>query len=135
MGSFKAKVSLNGSDKKYDVIYTSTKFFRKVGPKGKPTTRVQGGFIEFRVEAEAGVEILDAMITSEHKMISLQLDYIQTEDSSIMRTTTGEAGYITEYREMLDTTDDKQAQVYFGCHFTILNVGAVTHTNEWVMNS
>lgn len=135
MGSFKAKVSLNGSDKKYDVLYTSTKFFRKVDQKGKPTTRVQGGFVEIRVEAEAGVEILDAMVTSEHKMMSLQLDYIQTEDSSIMRTTTGEAGYITEYREMLDTTDDQQAQIYFKCHFTILNVGAVSHTNEWVMNS
>ena len=135
MGSFKADVELNGSGRKYDVIYTSTKFYRKAGPKGKPTTIVQGGEVEFRIEAEAGTEVLEAMLVSQHKPMSIVLNYFQTEDEAIMRTTTGEFGYVTEYREHLDTQDGQQAQIYFKCRFQFLTVGGATLENPWQNNS
>lgn len=134
MGAFKAYVSIDGGPQ-HDVMYTSTRFFRLTDQKGKPTTRIQGGEIEFRIEAEAGSEIAEKMVVNEHKMIGLQLDYIQTEDNQIMRSTIGENGYIIDYKEMLDVTDGQQAQIYFKCRFTTLTVGGATHVQEWKMNS
>ncbi|MFK7787142.1 MAG: type VI secretion system tube protein TssD [Crocinitomicaceae bacterium] len=135
MSSFKAELELNGDGKPMDVIYTSTKFFRKAGPKGKPTTIVQGGEVEFRVEANQETRILEAMLVSQHKPISIALRYFQTEDEQIMRETTGEFGFITEYREHLDTQDGQQAQIYFKCRFQFLTVGGATLEQNWRNNA
>lgn len=130
MSTFKARVSVNDGTQ-FDVLYTSIEFKRDYDQKGKPTTRTRGGRLSFRIEADEGTEVLESMIVNEHKEISLKLDYINTRDQSIMRSTIGEGGYVMEYKEMLDSTNGEHASIFFTCYFNTITVGNASYLQEW----
>lgn len=133
MGSFRATFSVNDG-REHRVLFASTELSRGEGPLGKPTTVVSGGKLRVRIEAEAGTDVIEAMVNNQHAPVSAKLTYYKTEDDSVMRETIGELGFITKYVETIDTTGQEQATLLFDMRFQVLQIGGAVLENPWTLN-
>lgn len=128
--SFKA--TLKFGSKEYDVLSVSYSFSRDVDHKGRPSSTVYGGTVNFSIESTEDTTVLESMINSKHKPFSGSVVfYKREEDGATMKELTFTDAYVIAFSEALDSTGGNPMSINFTISARELKVGNADHANEW----
>lgn len=95
--AYKATLKLGGKD--YDVLSSSFSFSRSVDPKGRPSSAVYGGELNFQVESYADTTLIELMLNKQHTAQAGELSFDQGSSDGKMKTIKFTDGFITSYSE------------------------------------
>lgn len=128
--SFKAELEFAG--KKYDVIHASYTLRRDVDAKGRPSSGVYGGTIQFEIESTEDTTIIEAMVNSKHKAQKGKVTFFKRdEDGASMKALDFTDAYVIQYSESLDSVGNQPMNIQFVVSAREISIGNATHTNEW----
>lgn len=130
MGSFRAILKCEGEE--FDVLYTGTKVYREIGPKGKVTTGLRGGHTEVRIEANNSSFWAEKTMNSQHKTFDFEIEFKQAEDEAEMQTIKGSHCYVVDFNFRLDTRDKEQANIYMKFVSRELTIGGAHLDSGWI---
>lgn len=130
MGAFTGWLECEGE--KFHILYTETSVNRNVGPKGKVTTDLQGGYTTVRIEANNSSFWAEKTMNSRHKTFDWRIDLLQAEDEANMMTLTGSHCYVIDYRIVLDTRNKEQANIFLKFASRELTVGDAVYNAGWI---
>ncbi len=85
----------------YDVLAGNIAFSRSVDGKGRPSSYVMGGQMNFSSEITPESKLLENMVNAQNKPIAAgKLDFVDSgDDSTVMRTIEFTNGFIVNYGE------------------------------------
>ena len=127
--SFKAKLTLGS--KKFDVLHCSYSLRRDVDAKGRPSSGVYGGTIQFEIESTDDVSIIESMTNNQHKAIKGDVVFMQRESTAEMKKLQFEDAYVIQYSEALDSVGSNPMTINFVLSARKLVLGNAQHENEW----
>lgn len=127
--SFKAKLKIGGKD--FDVLHCSYSFRRDVDAKGRPSSGVYGGTVQFEIESTEDTSVLESMINSVYKPQKGSVIFKKREEDATMKELTFEDAYIIQYSEALDSIGSNPMTINFVISARNLKIGKAEHTNEW----
>lgn len=128
--SFKAQLTLGG--KKFDVLHCSYSLRRDVDAKGRPSSSVYGGTVQFEVESTEDTSVLESMINNMHKAQKGSVLFFKREEAGAkMKELEFEDAYVIQYSEALDSVGAHAMTINFVLSARKLKVGNATHENDW----
>lgn len=128
--SFKAQLTLGG--KNFDVLHCSYTLRRDVDPKGRPSSNVYGGTVQFEIESTEDTSVLESMINNTHKAQKGYVVFFKREESGAkMKQLDFEDAYVIQYSEALDSVGKNPMTINFVISARQLKVGNATHVNDW----
>ncbi len=93
------KATLKIGSKEYDVLSSNFAFSRSVDPKGRPSSGVYGGEINFTVESYGDTTIVEMMLNQQHKAQSGTLSFDQGTSDGKMKEIKFTDAFIISYAE------------------------------------
>lgn len=127
--SFKAQLKIGG--KTFDVLHCSYSFRRDVDAKGRPSSGVYGGTVQFEIESTEDTSVLEGMINNVYKPQKGSVVFKKREEDATMKELTFEDAYIVQYSEALDSVGSNPMTINFVISARTLKIGNAEHKNEW----
>ena len=128
--SFKATLELGSQ--KFDVIHCSFTFRRDVDPKGRPSSGVYGGTVQFQIESTDDTSVLEAMLNNVHKAFGGTVTFYKREEADAkMKALTFTDAYVIQYTESIDAVGNNPMAINFVISARELKMENATHVNDW----
>ena len=127
--SYKSTLEIAG--KKMDVLYCNFKLSRDTDNKGRPSSRVYGGRVNFEIESTEDTSTIEKMVNDQYKPFDGKISYIKGDDESIMKQLEFKKAYIVYYEETLDIKGKDPMKIRCTLSAEELTMGSATQKNEW----
>jgi hypothetical protein len=127
--AFNAKLKI-GSKDNIDVLKCDYALHRDVDSKGRPSSLVYGGSINFSVESTDDTSIIESMV-NQYKPINGSVTFKKTDEDAKMKELTWEKGYVISFREGIDITGTTPMIVDFTVSAEKIKIGNAEHKNDW----
>ena len=126
--AFKANVTIDG--KTFDVLKCNFHLRRDVDAKGRPSSDIYGGTIDFTVESTEDTSIVESMV-SQFKPCSGSVVFNKGNEESKMKELTWKNGYIVDYKEDIDVIGKQPMMLSFQISAQILKIGGAQIEQDW----
>jgi hypothetical protein len=127
--AFNAKLKI-GSKDNIDVLKCDYALHRDVDSKGKPSSLVYGGTINFSVESTDDTSIIESLV-NQYKPINGSVSFKKTDEDAKMKELTWEKGYVISFREGIDITGTTPMIIDFTVSAEKIKIGNAEHKNHW----
>src|SRR3954470_4830738 len=127
--AFNAKLKI-GSKDDIDVLKCDYALRRDVDAKGRPSSLVYGGTINFSIESTDDTSIIETMV-NQYKPTNGTVTFKKTDEDAKMKEVSWEKGYITSYREGIDITGTTAMLIDFTISAEKIKIGNAEHKNNW----
>ncbi|CAN5609586.1 type VI secretion system tube protein TssD [soil metagenome] len=127
--SFKATLKLGNSE--FDVITCSYSFYRDVDVKGRPSSIVYGGRIDFSVESTDDTSIIETMVNNQHKPIDGTVTWTKVDADGTLKVLTFEHSFVVAYSEAFSTSGGDAMLIQFSISAETLKIGNMELVNDW----
>ena len=127
--SFKATLKLGNSE--FDVITCAYSFYRDVDVKGRPSSIVYGGRIDFSVESTDDTSIIEAMVNNQHKPVDGKVTWTKVDADGTLKELSFEHAFIVAYSEAFSTGGGDSMLISFGVSAETIKIGNAELVNDW----
>lgn len=128
-GSFKFS-SGAGANKEMDVLNCNVSFKRDVDAKGRPASDVYGGKIMVVVESTPDSIVLENMF-AQFKPIGGSIVFKKADEDAKMKELIFENGYVIEYEEGLNVSNDTPMAIKFIISAQKVTLGNAKFEQNW----
>jgi hypothetical protein len=127
--SFKAKLKLGNGE--YDVISCGYQFYREVDLKGRPSSIVYGGRIDFVIESTDDTWVIETMINNQHKPIDGSVTWTKVDADGTLKVLTFEHSFVVAYSESFSTGGGDSMMISFSVSAETIKIGNAELVNDW----
>ncbi len=127
--SFKATLKIGNSE--FDVINCSYSFYRDTDIKGRPSSIVYGGKIDFTVESTDDTSVIEAMVNNQHKPVDGSVTWTKVDADGTLKVLTFEHSFIVGYSESFSTGGGDAMYVSFTVSAETIKIGNAELVNDW----
>jgi len=123
-----------GADK-FDILSFGTSFSRDFDQKGRPSSAVRAGDMQFTIEITQNEKLIDTMINAQNKAIDGKAEFWQSGKDAIFRTVDFKNGYITSYKEGFQPAGSSNFSADISITAEKVTVGTAKYDAGWPINS
>lgn len=127
--SFKATLKIGGTE--YDLLGCSYQFNRDTDAKGRPSSIVYGGRIDFSIESSDDTTVIESMINNQHKPVDGSVTYTKVDEDGTLKVLSFEKAFIVYYSEAFTTAGSEAMAINFSVSAETIKIGNAELVNDW----
>lgn len=127
--AFNAKLKVSG--KEFDIQNFSYSFRRDTDSKGKPSSAIYGGTVDFVLETVKEQVLLESMVNSPTKALACTITISNPDGEGTLKEITLTDAYVIAFSESISKFSGESMVYNITMSCREIKVGSATLTNEW----